>query len=113
MALFKYILVSLFFLSFSSCALLLEDLSKPKSLAASKQYTEAIALLDTYKSQASKKYNSQLHLEYAETMLKDLSIDQQLRYQQAREILEQALTLDSKNNKARVLYLAVTKLINS
>ena len=98
-------------LALCSCSRLSEDLHPAQDLAAHGHYEEAISLLDSYKSRSSKKYNSQLRLEYGEQILKDLDSDQQARYREAKTLFERALELDPKNTRARVLYLTVLKLI--
>lgn len=104
-----FVLFLAFFLS--SCSIINEDLTDAKALVSAKHYSEAIELLDTYKSFYSKRYNSKVHVEYGMTILSDLDIDQQERYKASKEIFEKALKLDAKNQRARVYYLTVLKSI--
>lgn len=110
MTLIKYNCIALILLSLTACSLFSEDLSLAQDFANQGHYTEAISILDTYKSNASQKYNSTVRVEYGEKILKDLERDQQERYSEAKDLFETALKLDAKNTRARVLYLAVLKL---
>lgn len=106
----KYLSLALVLMALGSCALFSEDLSQAKSLAAQGQYSEAIALLDSFESGASRKYNSKIRVDYGESILKKLEVEQVARYQEAKAIFEEALKLDPKNKRARVLYLTTLKL---
>jgi len=95
----------------SSCAIVSEDLSQAKQYVDQKNYSEAIALLNTYKSSNSKKYNAEVHLEVAENILKDLDRPKTERYEEAKTYYEEAVRLDPKNSKARSFYLMILKLL--
>ena len=107
----KKILISLITASFlSSCAVISEDLSQAQQYMEQKNYSEAIALLNTYESKASRKYNAEVHLAVAEDILKDLERPKQERYEEAKTYYEEAVRLDPKNSKARTFYLMILKL---
>lgn len=93
----------------SSCSIFTEDLTEAKRLASEKKYQEAIALLDSYKSANSKKYNAQVRVEYGVEILKDLDTTKSERYQLAKTLFEEAVRLDPKNTKARTFYLTLLK----
>jgi len=106
----KVLTIALIFL-LSSCAIVTEDLSQAKQYVEQKNYSEAIALLNTYKSSGSKKYNAEVHLESAENILKDLDKPKTERYEEAKVYYEEAVRLDPKNSKARSFYLMILKLL--
>lgn len=95
----------------SSCAIVSEDLSQAKQYVEQNNYSEAILLLNSYKSTASKKYNAEVHLEVAEDILKDLDKPKLERYEEAKTYYEEAVRLDPKNTKARSFYLMILKLL--
>lgn len=100
--------LSLFLVACSS----FEDLTEAKSMVKQENYEKAIDILDDYKSQRAKSYNSQVHLDYAVYKLKDLKIDKLQRYKEAKDLLAEALELDKKNLIARNYYLMISKTIN-
>lgn len=95
----------------TACSLFSEDLTQAKRLVADRKYEEAIQLLDSYKSNDSKKYNSQVRVEYGIKILQNLSNPKEERYKAAKTIFEQAANLDKKNTKAKTFYLMMVKLI--
>ena len=101
-----------FCLLLSSCSLFGDDLTQAKKLVSEKKYKEAIKLLDSYKSSSAKKYNSQVNVLYAISILKNLDNPKSERYTPAKEILERALSLDPQNSKARTFYVMMVKQIN-
>lgn len=94
-----------------SCSLFSEDLTQAKRLVAEKKYEDAIQLLDSYKSNDSKKYNSQVRVEYGVKILEDQSIPKEERYKAAKMVFEQAANLDKKNAKAKTFYLMMAKVM--
>lgn len=88
-----------------------EDLSQAKNYVEQKNYSEAISLLNTYKSTSSKNYNAEVHLMVAEDILKDLDKPKIERYEEAKVYYEEAVKLDPKNTKARTFYLMLLKLL--
>jgi tetratricopeptide (TPR) repeat protein len=101
-----------FCLCLSSCSLLGDDLSKAQKLVNENNFPEAIKILNTYKSHSAKKYNSEVHVDYAISILKNLNYPKSERYLKAKELFEQALSLDSQNPKARTFYVMMVKQIN-
>jgi hypothetical protein len=104
--------ISCFCLLLASCSLIGEDLTQAQKLVSEKKYSEAIKLLDSYKSGSAKKYNSKVNVEYAVDILKNLDNPKSERYLRAKEILERALSLDPQNSKARTFYVMMVKQIN-
>lgn len=88
-----------------------EDLSQAKNYVEQRNYSEAISLLNTYKSKNSQKYNAEVHLIVAESILKDLDKPKLERYEEAKTYYEEAVRLDPKNKKARSFYLMILKLL--
>lgn len=93
----------------SSCSIFTEDLTEAKKLGAEKKYAEAIAILDHFKSTNSKRYNSQLRVEYGVDVLRNLDESKSERHQLAKTLFEEAVKLDPKNSKARTFYLTLLK----
>ena len=109
------LLRKLFTLSFicivcASCALFHEDMKIVNEALAKKDFSSAIIELDDMKSSYAKKLNSKVHVDFALTILKDLTQEANLRYLTAKDLLEKAVSLDPKNKDARVYYLMVLKL---
>lgn len=107
----RLLLVNILALFMTSCGLFHEDMTEVDEFARKQEYVNAIAILNGYTSSYSKKYNSQLHLAYAEQILKNLKRDKYDRYTTAKEFLEKSLKLDPKNKKAKTYYLMLIKLI--
>ena len=104
------ILILLISFSLSSCALFHEDMTAINELVLEEEYSEAIIQLDEMTSSFAKKKNSEVHVEYAISILKNTSEDKRTRYITAQDILEKALQLDPKNKEAKTYYLMVLKL---
>jgi len=96
----------------SSCSLFGEDLTQAKKLVSEKKFSEAIKILDGFKSNSAKKYNSEVNVLYAVEILKNLNKTKSERYIPAKEILERAVSLDPQNSKARTFYVMIVKQIN-
>lgn len=115
MLLFKQVKILVYITSLilfiSSCSMLGEDLTIAKNLQHEKRYQEAIDLLSTYHSRASKQLNAQVHYEYAMQALRTISIDKKARYQQAKILMEKSLELDPSNQRSKTQYLALSKAI--
>lgn len=108
-----YILLTASLVFLSSCALLSEDLKEAQAYVAQSNYEEAIRLLDGFKSGYSKKYNSEIHMDYAIKTLKNLDESKNTRYLKAKSLLEKSVNLDSKNHKARTYYVMLLKLMRN
>lgn len=103
-----WIFLMVFFLS--SCGIIFDDLTQVKKAVDLGNYEQAIDMMSRYQSMNSKKYNSNLHVIYADHILQNLDLSKAERYSQAKLLLKKALVLDSTNKKARTFYVMLTKL---
>lgn len=113
MLLRKLFILSFVCLVFASCALFHEDMKVVDQALNKNDFSAAIIELDDMKSSYAKKLNSRVHVDFAVSILKDLTQAPNLRYLTAKDLLEKAVSLDPKNKDARVYYLMVLKLIKN
>ena len=94
-----------------SCFQESKDLKAANEFLQTKNYAEAIALLDKYSSNKAQELNSKAHLDYAVSILANIDEKKQLRYLNAKQNLRKSLDLNPENREAKVFYKMLSKTI--